>query len=255
MSNPWNLDYWKSGEYQVVREKLDAEEKAGFTINPGRKSLFEALRRVPECDVRVCIVGQDPYPDPRMATGVAFSIPHEFGSREFPATLRCIFDEYCSDLGYPRPTHGDLSGWAAQGVLLWNAIPSCRTGLSLSHDWPGQEWSYLTREIMHRLSTRSVVFAFLGSVARRYVKDVEPSYGAVVIETSHPSPRGSLNSRNPFRGSRLFSTINAKLVENGIESIDWRLEDGPVRKDAPPESSRVLQNVTGAELPGMSTKD
>lgn len=245
--NPWSLDYWQSGEYQVAREKLDDEEKAGFTVNPPRKSMFEALRRVPQRDVRVAIIGQDPYPDSRMATGMAFSIPHEFGSREFPATLRSIFAEYVSDLGYNSPNHGDLSKWAAQGVLLWNAIPSCRAGVSLSHDWPGQEWSYLTREIVRRLSTQGVVFAFLGSVARRYTKDVEPSHGAVILETSHPSPRGNLNSRNPFRGSRLFSTINAKLVENGIEPIDWRIDD-KIPDAPPPEVSRVLPNL-GPVLP------
>ncbi len=250
MSNPWTLDYWKSGEYQVAREKLDDEQSAGYRINPPRADLFRALSLCPEAKVRVAIIGQDPYPDPRFATGLAFSIPRHFSQKEFPSTLRCIYDEYHSDLGYPCPSHGDLSGWGRQGVLLWNAIPSCRAGVSLSHDWPGREWEYLTREIVQRLSSRSCVLAFLGSVAQRFVGDVDETSGAVVIKTSHPSPRGSLNSRSPFRGSRLFSTINDRLVEAGMEPVDWKVEDED-RKDAPPKGGNILQNVTGAELPGL----
>jgi len=250
MSNPWTLDYWQSGEYQAAREKLDDDQHAGYRINPSRTDLFRALSLCPEAKVRVAIIGQDPYPDSRFATGLAFSIPRHFTQKEFPATLRCIYDEYHSDLGYPRPSHGDLSGWGRQGVLLWNAIPSCRAGVSLSHDWPGREWDYLTREIVQRLSARSCVFAFLGSTARRFVPDVETSSGSVIIQTSHPSPRGSLNSRTPFRGSRLFSTINDRLVGQGFKPIDWKVEDVD-RKDVLQEDSRVLENVTGAELPGL----
>jgi len=249
--NPWSLDFWKSGEYQVCMERMDDDQKAGFTINPPRSRMFEALSRVPQRDVRVCIVGQDPYPDSRMATGLAFSLPREFQPREFPPTLRCVFDEYCEDLGYPRPSHGDLSKWASNGVLLWNAIPSCRAGHSLSHDWSGQEWSYLTREIVRRLSTQSIVFAFLGSVARRFVADVDPSFGSAVIQTSHPSPRGSMNSRTPFRGSRLFSTINDKLVGLNMNPVDWRLdvETSDTPHTTPVGGTGVVRPNLGKPLP------
>lgn len=247
MSNPWTLDYWKSGEYQVAREKLDADQSSYFTINPPRTRMFDALALCPEAKVRVAIIGQDPYPDSRFATGLAFSIPEEYGPEDFPPTLRCIFDEYQSDLGYSRPNNGNLSKWAENGVLLWNAIPSCRAGSSLSHDWAGREWDYLTREIVRRLSARACVFAFLGSVARRFVQDVDTSSGAVVIETSHPSPRGSLNSRNPFRGSRLFSTINDKLVSVGMEPIDWRL-DGVETSDSPPQEGEQRSGVVRPNL-------
>lgn len=255
--NPWGLDYWNSGEYQVVREKLDDDEAAGFTINPPRKSMFKALSATPERMVRVAIIGQDPYPDSRFSTGIAFSIPREFGVGEFPPTLRTILDEYTEDTGYPRPDHGDLSKWTAQGVLLWNAIPSTRSGHSLSHDFPGREWEYLTREIVRRLSANGIVFAFLGSVARRFVQDVAPDGGSVVIETSHPSPRGSLKSKTPFRGSRLFTTINDKLCSIGCQPIDWRLDDATSSSILPPSDvggGKVLPNVTGYELGGLEGK-
>lgn len=257
MTNVWGLDFWQSGEYQVVRENLDDDEKAGFTINPPRKSLFKALSVTPQRMVRVAIIGQDPYPETRFATGLAFSIPESVPATEFPPTLRCIFDEYESDTGYPRPTSGDLSKWADQGVLLWNAIPSCRAGASLSHDWPGREWDYLTREIVRRLSSQSIVFAFLGGTARRFVDAVEEDSGSVVIQTSHPSPRGSLNSKTPFRGSRLFTTINDKLCGLGIPPIDWRLDDssgeGKLQRPGVVGGS-VLPNITGADLGGQQRK-
>lgn len=253
MIYPWKLNYWQSGEWQVVNERLKDLEKSGIAYNPKRSVLFDSLRVLPAGDVRVCIIGQDPYPDPRYATGLAFSIPN--GERNFPPTLKTIFNEYCSDLGYPVPGNGDLSRWSAQGVLLWNAIPTCRAGLSLSHDWT--EYSWLTSEVVRKLSDRGVVFAFLGGVAKRFLENVDLTKNEVIL-TSHPSPRGSRFSKNPFEGSRLFSTINDKLNSQGLEPIDWRLDDPSQSKRKGSSGKtlggnnnhgvlpRILQNVTGA---------
>jgi len=253
--NPWKLNYWQSGEYQAAREKMDDDQAKGYRINPDRSVMFRALSLTPEDKVKVAIIGQDPYPNREHATGVAFSIPSTIPPREFPPTLRMFLQEYCDDLGYSMPSSGNLESWCRQGVLLWNAIPSLREGQSLSHDWLGHEWDNLTSEIIQRLRTRGVVFAFLGSIARRFTPAVaEPSE---VIITSHPSPRGSLNSKRPFVGSRLFSTINAKLVELGLEPIDWRLDGSVSTKDlsrANLAGSRVLPNITGADLPGLKGK-
>lgn len=221
----WDLDYFNSGEWQVVDERLKALERAGRNIsadgfNPGRKSLFKALQLIPEEKVRVAIIGQDPYPASVYATGVAFSVPDVYKAKDFPPTLNIFLKEYSTDLGYEIPNSGNLEQWNERGVLLWNAIPSCLPGRSLSHDWT--EYSYLTREIVRRLSKRGIVFAFLGQVARRYAQDVDLRNNEVIV-TSHPSPRGNMNSKSPFTGSRLFSTINDKLVNNGQEKIDWKL--------------------------------
>lgn len=222
----WPLKFFQSGEWQVVNEHLKDLEKVNRPYsdgyNPGRATLFRALQTTPLEQVKVCIIGQDPYPTRALATGLAFSIPSSVGAADYPITLKTILAEYHSDLSYPMPTTGDLSTWAARGCLLWNAIPSCRSGASLSHDWRGGEWDLLTKEIVELLSTRGVTFALLGQVAQRHVKSINLSNNNVVV-TSHPSPRGNMNSKSAFTGSRLFSTINAKLVNNGSDPIDWRL--------------------------------
>lgn len=221
----WDLDFFNSGEWQVCDERLKDMEKVSARVgtdgfNPGRRSLFRSLLLTPQEKVRVAIIGQDPYPTSIFATGVAFSIPSSYGESQWPPTLNIFLKEYSRDLGYDLPSSGNLEQWSQQGVLLWNAIPSCRSGSSMSHDWT--EWSYLTREIINKLSKRGIVFAFLGQVARRYTECVTLTNNEVLV-TSHPSPRGNMNSKNPFTGSRLFSTINDKLVSNGLEKIDWKL--------------------------------
>lgn len=221
----WDLDFFNSGEWQVCDERLKDLEKVNRRIgcdgyNPGRAKLFEALRLTSFEQTRCIIIGQDPYPG-REAVGYAFGVCGTLPVGAWPPTLRTLFDEYERDLHYPRPTKGDLTGWtASNGVLLWNAIPSCRSGHSLSHDWP--EWECLTHEIVRRLAEKGVVYALLGNVARRYTSDISLSNSHIVV-SSHPSPRGSRASNTPFIGSRIFSTINDRLNDISLSPIDWKL--------------------------------
>lgn len=220
MSYPWALSFWKSGECQVIQERLDDKKKSGTLVCPQRKDLFHALSLIKSEDVRCALVFQDPYPDPAFATGVALSISAETPQKSYPPTLVNFFKEYRQDLGYPEPKNGNLEEWCKRGVLLLNAIPSCDMGKSLSHDWP--EYHLLTKEIITKLSDQGrTVFCFFGGVARRFTEYVDPEED--VIEVSHPSPRASRSSKHPFFGSRIFTTINAKLVERAQEPIDWRL--------------------------------
>ena len=213
------LDYWQCGEWQVVQERLEAIEAAGKTFNPERQNLFNALDATPFDKVKVVMMGQDPYPDPKYATGLAFSIPSKFQDKAIPSSLITIFQEYCRDLHYPMPPNGNLTKWAERGVLLWNAIPSCLSYKSMSHNW--HEWSLLTKEIVQKLNTKGVVFILVGSVARQYESLIDDN--SEVIWTSHPSPRGQMSARVPFLGSRIFSTANEKLIYQGLEPIDWLL--------------------------------
>lgn len=222
----WELDFFQSGEWQVCDERLKDLEKVYRPIglegyNPGRTRLFNSLRATPENEVRVAIIGQDPYPDRNHATGLPFSVPDSIGVADWPPTLRNILNEYAKDLGRPLPSSGSLERWSQRGVLLWNTFPSCGTNQSLSHNW--DEWTYLTREILRRLAKKGIVFAFLGQVARRNI-DCIPDTSNHIVCTSHPSPRGSHIGRNPFIGSRLFSTINDKLNDLALPPIDWTLD-------------------------------
>lgn len=225
------LDWWKGPDCDEVCERLNAMRMNHETFNPTGDRLFRALQMVPFDQVRVAIIGQDPYPDPLHATGIAFDVDPDCPIASIPPTLKCIFKELTNDLHCPYPKTGSLANWCYEGVLLWNSIPSCRAFSSLSHDWP--EYHSLTKEIIQKLSHRGqTVFVFLGNVAKRFLGDVEP--GEDVLALSHPSPRASraakhpfLDSRRvyhaPFVGSRIFSIVNDKLVHQGQEPIEWRL--------------------------------
>jgi uracil-DNA glycosylase len=213
-----DLKFWESGEYQVIEERLN-EHKNEY--HPIKSKIFAAMDAVPFQRVRCAIVGQDPYPDASMATGLAFSIPSVYKEFNYPPTLVNILKEYVNDLGYPFPKSGNLETWCTQGVLLWNVIPVHIRNKPLWYsNW--LEWSFLNKEMFSELEKKKdVCFVFLGSVARQYAIDL--SFDTMVIQTSHPSPRGSINSKLPFLGSRVFTHVNDKLVENGLSPIDWRL--------------------------------
>ena len=209
-----HLKYFEYGEWQVVEERLRDLTKAGKGYCPGKQNLFRALELTPFGSVKVCFLGQDPYPDPKYASGLAFSVPEDVG---VPPSLAAILKEYSSDLHLPEPEKGDLTKWAQQGVLLWNIIPSCAMFRSMSHDWP--EWELLTQEILESLWATDCLFVTLGYVAKTRLGKFIDTTSPRVISVTHPSPRAGLSAKVPFAGCRLFSTINSKLAS----SIDWRL--------------------------------
>ena len=219
MITSWSdMKFWNSGEWQVIEEKLDDLDKGNNTYCPSREHLFRALDVTPFQSTHVAIVGQDPYPNPKFATGIAFSVP--VGIRKLPPTLDVIFEELLFDLHFERK-NGNLEGWCKQGVLLWNATPTCLVWKSLSHQrWT--EWTYLTKEIIEVLSEKGIVFVFLGNYAKTFSQYVTPENNTI-LHFSHPSPLGAMRGVNPFKGSRIFSTINDALVNQGLGTIDWRL--------------------------------
>jgi len=215
----WPLKFWKSGEYQVVKEKLH-ECRDGNTLRdlycPGRLNLFRELSLLRPEQVKVVIVGQDPYPDPLLATGIAFSIPRSV--KTFPPSLVNIFKEYTNDLGYDRPKSGDLTRWIKEGVLLWNAYPTCEAHKPGSHKWP--EYDLLTGELLRALDVNKPVVIYLGRVAQTF--EASCSEPERAIKTSHPSPLGAMKG---FLGSRIFSRTNWILKNLGKEPIQWKLSD------------------------------
>lgn len=211
----WNqLKFWGSQEWINVQERLDGLNHSGVLINPDREHLFAALDRCPFTSTKVAILGQDPYPNSYLCTGLAFDVPDS--CKSLPPSLQNILTEYSNDLGLPSPKGRTITKWADQGVLLWNVYPSCEAGRPGSHHW--SEWETLSREIVEELDQRErpVIFLALGRAARDLAATVQLNK---VIETSHPSP---LSAHRGFFGSRIFSSANVELAKYH-DYIDWRL--------------------------------
>ncbi len=186
----------------------------GRITNPERARIFSAFELDP-MDVKVVLIGQDPYPTASHAQGLAFSVPSSV--ERFPPTLRNIFVEYSEDLKLPIPKSGDLSSWRESGVLLLNSILSCNPGESLSHKDIG--WQEFTHQVVKSLSTPEVVGILWGRTAAEYRGEFDPS---MVIESPHPSP---LSAYRGFFGSRPFSRANNLLKAKGLGPVNWTLQN------------------------------
>jgi len=200
---------------QRLRERLLAEGRAGTVIHPAPDEWFRAFNHTPLDQVRVVILGQDPYPTPGHANGLCFSVRPDV--RSVPKSLGNIFKELAADLGIEN-TSGDLTHWADQGVLLLNAVLTVASGSPASHR--GMGWEALTDEAIRVLAEqpRPIAFVFWGAQAQKKAAHVHrPEH--LVIKSPHPSP---LSAYRGFFGSRPFSRINAFLESHGLDPIDWR---------------------------------
>lgn len=191
------------------------DEYAKTTIYPHPKNIFRAFELTPFDQVRVVILGQDPYHGPKQAHGLSFSVVE--GVRN-PPSLQNIFKEVETDMGEkPQTQNGDLSGWARQGVLLLNATLTVRGGVANSHQ--GKGWERFTEAAIHALSEEKehLVFILWGNYARRKKKLIDCEKHCV-IESVHPSP---LSAYGGFFGSKPFSRANEYLVAHNEEPINW----------------------------------
>jgi uracil-DNA glycosylase len=200
--------------------EFEAKERAASTVYPATENVFAALATTPLRDVRVVIIGQDPYHGEGQAHGLAFSV---LPGVPLPPSLRNIYKELEDDLGVAPPPNGCLSGWARQGVLLLNTVLTVRSGEAHSHARQG--WETLTDAILRTVAARrQAVFVLWGGPARKK----RPLIGdAPVVESAHPSP---LSSYRGFFGSKPFSQVNAALVAKGDAPIDWSAADGGARQ-------------------------
>lgn len=193
--------------------RISAELAAGpGTVLPPAAMRFAALELTPPEAVRVVILGQDPYPTPGHAHGLAFSVAPEV--RPLPRSLQNIFAEMRADIG-ACPATGDLRHWASQGVLLLNASLSVPAGRAGGHARLG--WQRLAEEVLATVSTRPCAFVLWGAQAQMRKGPILPG-DHLVIESAHPSP---LSARRGFFGSRPFSRINAWLTGRGQPPIVW----------------------------------
>ncbi|WP_284162941.1 uracil-DNA glycosylase [Frigidibacter sp. SD6-1] len=181
-------------------------------ILPPEHQRFAALALIPPAAVRVVILGQDPYPTPGHAHGLAFSVEPDV--RPLPRSLSNIFKEMEADIG-TRPESGDLRFWAHQGVLLLNTCLSVPAGEAGGHARLG--WQRLAEEVLARVSQRPTAFLLWGGHAQALARHIAPS-DHLILESAHPSP---LSARRGFFGSRPFSRINRWLVERGEAPIRW----------------------------------
>jgi len=211
-----------AGTLTALEERLVAERAAGRSVAPAEGRTLAALA-MPLAAVRVLIVGQDPYPTPGHAIGLAFGVDRAV--RPLPGSLRNILAELAADLGVPAPGHGDLSAWVEQGVLLLNRVLTVGHGTSGSHR--GWGWEQVTDTVVDGLLAHHAE-AGLPLVALLWGRDAQTlegrliARGAGVLTAPHPSP---LSAHGGFLGSRPFSRANALLDAAGATLVDWRLPD------------------------------
>ena len=206
-----------ASDIAALGERLAAEAAVGRGHLPAAHRVLRAFER-PLSEVRVLLVGQDPYPTPGHAVGLSFAVDPEV--RPLPRSLANIYTELEADLGIPRPAHGDLSPWADQGVMLLNRVLTVAPGAAASHR--GWGWEQVTAHAIRALAHRGgpLVAVLWGNDAQT----ARPLLGEVpVVASAHPSP---LSARRGFFGSRPFSRVNELLAEQGAPPVDWRLPAG-----------------------------
>jgi len=199
-----------------LSEFLRREKSLGKHIYPAGKQIFNALNTTSFDEVSVVIIGQDPYHGPGQAHGLCFSV---LPGVQIPPSLRNIYKELESDVGFTAPAHGCLIPWAQQGVLLLNATLTVEAGKAGSHQ--GKGWEQFTDRVIDVLSERKTSLAFLlwGSYAQKKGANIDRSKH-LVLQSPHPSP---LSASRGFFGNQHFSRVNDYLTQQGREGIDWQL--------------------------------
>ena len=219
--------HWSPAWQNILSEETDQpyfktlqdflkKERDTHTVYPPDAEVFTAFDQTPFDQVRVFILGQDPYHDEGQAHGLAFSVRPGINP---PPSLVNIFKELQADTGCERPDHGCLIPWAQQGVLLLNTVLTVRAHQPGSHQ--DQGWEIFTDAVIDRINGRPapVVFVLWGSAAQKKAKMIDTGRHTI-IQSAHPSP---LSAHRGFFGSRPFSAINKALHESGQPEINWRL--------------------------------
>ncbi|CAI5730683.1 unnamed protein product [Hyaloperonospora brassicae] len=205
------------GSFQALTRFLQGEEERKRVLYPSPANVFAALRDCAFSGVKVVILGQDPYHGPQQAHGLSFSVRHGVPP---PPSLKNIFKEAMSDVGIARPSHGCLSCWSRQGVLLLNTVLTVRQGKPNSHKKRG--WEQFTDAVISKVSkdASNVVFLLWGKPAQEKGLLID-SNRHLVVRSSHPSPLGATKTNAPFLGSKCFSRANSYLEKHGKDPIDW----------------------------------
>jgi uracil-DNA glycosylase len=225
MSNPAISNSWQqvlSAEFeQPYFQKLQdfiSTERQAQTIFPSNADVFSAFELTPYENVKVLILGQDPYHDDNQAHGLCFSVKPGI---KIPPSLVNIYKELHADIGFKIPKHGYLVNWTEQGILMLNAVLTVRAHTPNSHKDRG--WETFTDAVIKKVSEKAdpVIFVLWGAYAQKKLKLIDTTKH-LVIQSAHPSP---LSARNGFFGSKPFSAINTALESYGQPVINWQLPD------------------------------
>lgn len=219
LNNDWDeilKDEWQKPYYKQLHNFLK-EEYSNHTIYPNMYDIFNSLKYTAFKDVKVVIIGQDPYHGYGQAHGLCFSVKKGIAP---PPSLINIYKEINSDLGLPIPTHGELTKWANQGVLLLNSVLTVRESAPNSHKDKG--WEIFTNRIIEELDKKQtpIVFLLWGAYAQKKAEIIKNPIHKKLM-TVHPSP---LSASRGFLGCKHFSKTNEILVNNGLEPIDWLID-------------------------------
>ncbi|BAC14085.1 uracil-DNA glycosylase [Oceanobacillus iheyensis HTE831] len=220
--NDWSLlleDEFKKDYYLRLRSFLK-KEYTEEKIHPAMEDIFNALHFTPFHKVKVVILGQDPYHGPDQAHGLSFSVQPGI---TIPPSLKNIFKELTHEFGMSMPTHGHLTHWAKQGVLLLNNVLTVREGKAHSHR--GQGWEVFTDKVIQTLNQKDhpVVFLLWGGAAQKKGELIDTNKH-IILKAPHPSP---LSAYRGFFESNHFSKANQILHKNNVEEIDWTLPESP----------------------------
>ena len=218
IGNDWDsvlADEFKKDYFLEIKDFVDSEYESK-TVYPPYEEIFNAFRLTPLSEVKVVILGQDPYHEPGQAHGLAFSTPE---GRPIPRSLKNIFKEINEEYDYPVPESGCLESWAKQGVFLLNTVLTVEKGNANSHSKCG--WQTFTDNVIKILDGQAqpIVFLLWGKQAEKK-KELINNPNHLVLVTSHPSP---FSARRGFFGSNHFKLANEFLKENKKEEIDWKL--------------------------------
>lgn len=212
---------WKSAladefdkEYFIkLTDFVRAQYLSGHQVFPEPKNIFNAFNLCPLPDVKVVIIGQDPYHEPGQAHGLCFSV---LPPTPVPPSLVNIYREIESDLGRPSATHGDLTAWAHQGVLLLNSTLTVAAHRAASH--AGHGWEQFTDAVIRAVAHRdNIVYMLWGASAQRKAEFVDPARN-LILKSAHPSP---LSAYRGFFGNHHFSRANQYLIQHGKTPIEW----------------------------------
>jgi len=203
--------------FQALVQFIKQEKTKGKTIYPPGALIFNAFNSLPLSEVKVVVLGQDPYIKPQQAMGLSFSVPKGIKT---PPSLKNIYKELNEDVAFTTPSHGDLTEWVGQGIFLLNAALTVEAGKSGSHLKKG--WGQFTDAVIRTISTQreGVIFMLWGNFAKKKAELIDSSKH-LILEAAHPSPLAG----GAFFGNKHFSKANQYLKEQGKEAIDWKINE------------------------------